>query len=145
MRHLKDGKKLNRDINERKALFKNLIQSLILKEEIRTTEAKAKAIKGLVDKLIYRARSGTLHVRRQIMAFLPDKKAANKLVDDIAKRFTDRVGGFTKMARMGWQRGSHAPLVKMELAKKAEKAAKPAAAEKTVKPPKSSKPPKLLK
>jgi large subunit ribosomal protein L17 len=118
MRHQKAGAKLNRDIHQRKALFKSLIQSLILKEEIKTTEAKAKAIKGLIDKLIFKARAGSLHVRRQIMAFLPDKKAANKLVDDIAKRFSQRHGGFTKLVRLGKRRGDNAMIVKMELVKK---------------------------
>lgn len=124
MRHQKSGRKLSRNIKQRKALFKNLVQSLILKEEIKTTEAKAKAVKSLVDKLIFKSRNGSLHVRRQIMAFLPDKKAANKLIDDTAKRFTDQVGGFTRMIRLGKRRGDNAMMVKMELVKKGQKTVK---------------------
>ena len=121
MRHQKYGRKLNRNTNQRKALFRDLIQSLIMQEEIRTTEAKAKTIKKLVDKLIVKTRSGTLHVRRQATAFLWDKKAANKLIDDVAKRFTDGIGGFTKMIRLGPRRGDNAMLVKMELVNKKAK------------------------
>jgi len=120
MKHKISGKKLNRNTKQRKALFRGLIQSLIIKEEIKTTESKAKAIKKLTDKLIFKAREGSLHVRRQIMAFLPDIKAANKLVDDVAKRFVKRRGGFTRMVRLGKRRGDDAMMVKMELVKKGE-------------------------
>ncbi|HUV46654.1 MAG TPA: 50S ribosomal protein L17, partial [Candidatus Bathyarchaeia archaeon] len=81
MRHKKQGKKLNRNSGKRRALFKNLIEALIIHEQIKTTEAKAKAIKRLVAKLITKAKEGSLHARRQILAFLPNKIAANKLVD----------------------------------------------------------------
>lgn len=121
MRHQKKGKKLNRDTNHRKALFKNLIQSLIVHEKIKTSEAKAKSIKPLIDKLIAKAKQGSLHVRRQIMAFLPDKKAAHKLVDEIAPRFKKQVGGFTKMVRLGKRRGDNAMMVEMKIAKEGNK------------------------
>jgi len=111
MRHRKKGKKLNRNTSQRKALFKNLIQSLILHEEIKTTESKAKAIKGLTDKFINKAKKGTLHTRRQISAFLPDKKAVNKLVDEIAPRFKKRISGFTRFVRLGRRQGDNAMIV----------------------------------
>lgn len=125
MRHQRSGKKLNRNTKQRKALFKSLIQSLIIHEEIKTTESKAKAIKGLIDKLIAKAKKGTLHVRRQILAFLPDKIAANKLVDEIAPRFKTRTSGFTKFQRLGLRKGDKAMIVKMELIEKAKIKAKP--------------------
>ena len=115
MRHKKAGRKLNRNTSQRKALFKNLIQALIVHEEIEVTEAKAKAVKRLIDKLITKAKKGTLHTRRQILAFLPDKKAANKLVDEITPRFSKRISGFTRFIRLGKRRGDNAMMVKMEL------------------------------
>jgi len=130
MRHRKKGKKLNRNSGQRKALFKNLIESLILKEEIKTTESKAKAIRGLVDKLVNKAKKGTLHNRRQIMAFLPNKEAVNKLIDQIAPRFKQRIGGFTRFMRIGRRRGDNAMMVKIGFVKKEKrtrkKPAKPA-------------------
>ena len=124
MRHKKKGKKLNRNTNQRKALFRNLISSFIIHEEIKTTESKAKAIRRLVDKLIVKAKIGSLHIRRQILSFLPNKKAVNKLVDEIAPRFKNRVSGFTKLKRIGQRRGDRAMIVKMEIVKSAEKTAK---------------------
>ncbi|PIS08735.1 50S ribosomal protein L17 [Candidatus Beckwithbacteria bacterium CG10_big_fil_rev_8_21_14_0_10_34_10] len=124
MRHRKAGKKLNRNTAQRKALFKNLIQSLILHEEIKTTEAKAKAIKGLMAKLISKAKKGSLHKRRQIMAFLPDKRAVKKLFDDLGPRFKQRNGGFTRFVRLGNRKGDDAMIVRLELTEKKEKEAK---------------------
>jgi len=118
MRHKKSGRKLNRNTSQRKALFKNLIQALIIHEQIKTTEAKAKAIKKLMDKLITKAKKGSLHCRRQILAFLPSKKAANKLVDEIASRFIKRTSGFTRFIRLGKRRGDDAMMVRMELTEK---------------------------
>lgn len=113
MRHRKFGKKIGRDKRQRKALFKNLIQALILNEEIKTTESKAKAVKRLVDKLISKAKKDTLHVTRQILAFLPNKKAAFKLIKELAPRFK-RSSGFTKLARLGKRTGDNAMMVKLE-------------------------------
>lgn len=121
MKHKKKGRKLNRNTHQRKALFKSLIQSLILNEEIKTTASKAKAIKGLVDKLIAKAKKGSLHVRRQILAFLPNKKIADKLVDEIAPRFKNRISGFTRIVHLGKRRGDKAMMVKMELVEKKRK------------------------
>ena len=121
MRHKKAGKKLNRNTSQRKALFKNLIQALIVHEEIKITEAKAKAIKRLIDKLITKAKKRTLHSRRQILAFLPDKKVANKLVDEITPRFSKRISGFTRFVRLGKRRGDDAMMVKMEFVEKVAK------------------------
>jgi large subunit ribosomal protein L17 len=120
MRHRVAGKKLNRDIKHRKALFKNLISALIVHEEIQTTENKAKAIKGLTDKLISRGKKGTLHARRTIAAFLQNKTAVNKIVDDLGPRFKNRVSGFTRIIRLGKRRGDDTMMVKMEFVEKKE-------------------------
>lgn len=114
MRHRVSGKKLSRVRDARKALFKNLISSLIKHGQIKTTEAKAKAIRGLVDKLVGRAKLGTLHARRLITVFLQDKKVVNRLVDEIAPKFRSRPSGFTRIIRLGTRRGDQAMIVKME-------------------------------
>jgi large subunit ribosomal protein L17 len=120
MRHRKKGKKLGRNTKQRKALFKNLIQALIFHEQIKTTESKAKAVKRLMDKLITKAKVGSLHARRQILAFLPSKKAANKLVDEIAPRFKKRSSGFTRFFRIGRRKGDNTSMVQIELIEKKE-------------------------
>lgn len=120
MRHRVAGKKLNRDLKHRKALFKNLISALVINEEIQTTESKAKAIKGITDKLIGRGKRQTLHARKTIAAFLQNRKAVNKIVDELAPRFASRVSGFTRIIRIGRRRGDDAMLVRMELVEKKE-------------------------
>jgi large subunit ribosomal protein L17 len=121
MRHRIKGKKLGRDTKHRRALFKNLIAALVLKEQIKTTESKARAIRGLVDKLLTRGKAGTLHARRLIAAFLANKRAVNKLVDELAPRFKSRSGGFTRMIRLGRRRGDNAMMVRLELVEKPKK------------------------
>lgn len=120
MRHRKFGKKLGRNKRQRKALFKNLIQALIINEEIKTTESKAKAIRKLVDKLVSKAKKDTLHITRQILAFLPDKKAAFKLIKELAPRFK-RSSGFTRFTRLGKRAGDNAMMVKLEFVDKKPK------------------------
>lgn len=115
MRHKVKGRKLGRDTKYRKALFKNLITALILKEQIKTTESKARAVRGLVDKLVTRGKAGTLHARRLIAAFLSNKRAVNKLVDELAPQFKTRPGGFTRMIRLGRRQGDNAMVVRLEL------------------------------
>jgi len=121
MRHRIAGKKLSRHRSHRKALFKNLINSLIIHGEIKTTESKAKAVRRLVDKLITRGKAGTLHARRSIAAFLQDKKVVNKIVDEISPVFKKRPGGYTRMTRLGRRRGDNAMMVKLELVEKPAK------------------------
>ena len=115
MRHRRSGKKLNRNTSQRKALFRSFISSLFLKGEVKTTLAKAKATKGLVDKLITKAKKGSLHNQRLIHAFLQNKKATKKLVKEIAPRFGKRISGFTRIIRLGKRRGDGASMAKMEL------------------------------
>lgn len=114
MRHRSFKKKLGRDIKQRKALFKSLITSLISHGQIKTTEAKAKAVKGLVDKLVTKAKQGTLHARRQVLAFLSRKDAVKKLFDEIALRFKERQSGFTKIIKVGTRKGDSAAMVLMK-------------------------------
>lgn len=120
MRHRVFGRKLNRDHNARKSLFKNLVSSLIDNGQITTTEAKAKAVRGLMDKLVTRAKEGTLHSRRLLESFLQDKDLVNKIVDEIAPKFSMRPGGFTRILRLERRYGDNAEMVKMEFVETVE-------------------------
>lgn len=136
MRHRVKGKKLSRTSSQRKALFKGLINALVIHGEIKTTESKAKAIRGLVDKLINKGKKGTLHSRRLIAAFLQNKMAVNRLVDELGPLFAKRTGGFSRMVRLGSRRGDNATMVKLELVEKPSpptKASKPKEEKKTKK------------
>lgn len=118
MRHRVKGKKLSRNSSQRKALFKGLINALVIHGEIKTTESKAKAINGLVDKLINKGKKGTLHSRRLIAAFLQNKKAVNRIVDELGPLFAKRKGGFSRIIRLRARRGDNAQMVKLELVEK---------------------------
>jgi len=118
MRHQVKGKKLSRNSSQRKALFKGLISALVIHGEIKTTESKAKAIRGLLDKLISKGKKGTLHSRRLIAAFLQNKKAVSRIVDELGPIFAKRSGGFSRMIRLGKRRGDDAMMVKLELVEK---------------------------
>lgn len=139
MRHRVSGKRLGRKKDHRKALFKNLIAALILHEKIKTTEAKAKAVRGLVDKLINRAKAGTLHSRRLLASFLPNQKAVAKIMDILGPRFKDRTSGFTRIIRLGKRKGDQALMVKMELVEKEEKEEKKIKKKKVGQKPKKGK------
>jgi large subunit ribosomal protein L17 len=105
------GRQLKRDANERKALFKNLLTSLVLEERITTTEAKAKAIRAAADKLVTKAKKADAFAR-----LAPDVRhvAAAKLITAIAPRFADRQGGYTRIIRVGRRVADNAPQVIME-------------------------------
>lgn len=115
VRHQKKGKKLGRDTKSRKALFKNLLTCFFLEEAIITTEAKAKAIKGKIDRLISKAKNPNLVNRRLIYAYLTKPAAAKKLIDDIAPRYTKRTSGYSRIIKLGTRIGDRAEKVKIEL------------------------------
>lgn len=115
MRHRIQAKHLNRDSNSRKALFKGLVGSLITTGEIQTTETKAKAIKGLADKIIHRAQEGSVNTRRVLARFFGRRDIVNELVDKVAPSMKDRTSGFTRITRLGKRRGDNTMLVKIEL------------------------------
>lgn len=102
------GKKLNRDIKERKALFKSLIYSLIKYGRINTTLAKAKAIRGLIEKLVTKAKDGSNNSIRQVTSFLTKKDLITKLTQEIAPKFKDKVGGYIRLRRGGYRAGDNA-------------------------------------
>lgn len=117
-------KQLGRDQQARKALFKGLIASLIKEEEIQTTSAKAKAVRSMFEKLVTKARVGSLHARRQIQSFIQDKSLVKKLVDDIAPRFKNVPGGYTKLTIVGNRKGDNAPMVKLSFPKQSTQSSK---------------------
>ncbi len=125
MRHQIAGRKLGRNTHERRSLFRNLIRSLILTERIRTTLAKAKAIRPLIDKLMTQVKANTLSSRRRVLAVLTDKAAVNKLFKELAPRAKNRVSGFTRIRRLDQRRGDNSLMAQMEwVDKKAEVKAK---------------------
>lgn len=118
MRHRLAGKKLGRNTNERKALFRNLIRSLLTAERMTTTLAKAKAIQPQVDKLFVLAKTGTLAARRRVVAKLTDRACVEKLFNDLAKRAKNRTSGFTSLKRVGRRLGDNSLRVMIELVDK---------------------------
>jgi len=115
MRHRKDGFKLGRVTAHRWALFRNLLVALFRHERIQTTEAKAKAVRGLAEHMITLAKRDTLHARRQVLAMVPDTGVVGQLIGTIAPRFGDRNGGYTRLIKAGRRPGDNAPLVLLEL------------------------------
>lgn len=108
--------KLGRTSDQRRALFRSQLTSLFAKEKIETTEAKAKEISSLADKMITLAKQGGLHARRQAMSYLLDEDVVKKLFETIAPRYADREGGFTRVTKLGTnRRGDAAPLALIEL------------------------------
>ena len=108
-------RKLGRNSSARKALFKSILTSFFKYGRIETTEAKAKEIRGLIDHLITLAKRGDLSARRQAIARLADEDVVRKLFDEIAGKYTDRQGGYTRILKMESRRGDAAPMVVMEL------------------------------
>jgi large subunit ribosomal protein L17 len=115
MRHLKSGRKLNRTGAHRKALFRNLVTSLIEHERVRTTDPKAKELRSYAERMITLGKRGTLHARRQAAAFVRSAAAVKKLFDDLAPRFRDRPGGYTRVIKIGVRRGDAAAMSVVEL------------------------------
>src|SRR6187401_1796605 len=115
MRHQRAGKKLGRDSAHRKALYSNLAGALIEHGRIRTTEAKAKAVKPFAEKMITLGKRGDLHARRQAIAALRSNHVVHQLFADVAPRFADRPGGYTRILRLGQRQGDAAEMVYLEL------------------------------
>jgi large subunit ribosomal protein L17 len=115
MRHARSGKKLGRDPAHRKALYSNLAGALIEHGRIRTTEAKAKAVKPIAEKMITLGRRGDITARRQAVAFLRSKDVVHKLFTDVAPRFADRPGGYSRIVKLGPRQGDAAEMVYLEL------------------------------
>lgn len=115
MRHRKKVKKLGRTRAHRKSMIANMASSLVLNEYIVTTEAKAKACKSFIDRVVSVGKDKRFHCRRRVEQLLGDKLAADKLINVLAERFKDRVGGYVTMVRIGHRKGDDALMVKLIL------------------------------
>ena len=115
MRHQRRGRKLGRDSAHRKALYANLASALIEHGRIRTTQAKAKEVRPIVEQMITLGKRGDLHAHRQAVAFLRRKDIAHQLFADIAPRYTERPGGYTRIVKLGPRQGDAAEMAYLEL------------------------------
>ena len=115
MRHKVAGFKLGRTTSHRRSLLRNLVTSLILEERIETTVPKAKAMRPIVEKMITLGKRGDLASRRQAHAYLMTSAAVDRLFETVGPRFGDRVGGYTRLIRTGWQKGDGADKAFVEL------------------------------
>lgn len=120
MRHLKKGRSLHRSSSHRKALLQNLAVSVLTHERIRTTEAKAKEVRGLVDRIITWGKRGDLHARRLAVRKVRSRTVVKKVFDELAPRFQHRPGGYTRMMKVGFRHGDNAPMVILELVERSE-------------------------
>ena len=120
MRHARDGYKLGRLTQHRWSMFRSLLTALFRHERITTTEAKAKAIRGLADQIVTLAKRENLHARRQVLSLIPDTDVVHRIFDTIAARYSDRHGGYTRIMHAGTRPGDRAPMVILELVDRAE-------------------------
>jgi large subunit ribosomal protein L17 len=127
MRHLKTGRKLNRTAAHRKALMRNLVKALIQREQIRTTDAKAKELRRWADRIVTLGKKGTVHARRLAFAYLGSRRLVQRLFDEVAPRFQERAGGYTRVLKIGPRRGDAAPLSVVEWTVRGERKNKSAA------------------
>ncbi|MBL0849374.1 MAG: 50S ribosomal protein L17 [Candidatus Liberibacter ctenarytainae] len=114
MRHAVSGRKLNRTSSHRKAMFANMAASLIHHEQIVTTLPKAKDLRPIVEKLVTLGKKGTLHSRRLAVSRIKDIKIVSKLFDVIAARYSDRLGGYLRIMKVGFRYGDSAPMAVIE-------------------------------
>ena len=115
MRHRKHGGKLNRNTSHRLALMRNMVTSLLEHEWIETTDAKAKSLRRVADRMITLGKRGTLHARRQALSVIRDKGVTAKLFDELADRYRERPGGYTRVLKVRQRVGDAAPLSIIEL------------------------------
>ena len=134
MRHLLKGRKLGRTMAHREMLLRNLVTSLVEKERVRTTVAKAKETRPLIEKMITLGKSGTLQARRRALAVMTKEEAVTRLFETIAPRFSERSGGYTRIVKLGPRKGDGAEMaiiefvgseMKIKEKKKKEKGKKP--------------------
>lgn len=115
MRHNKAGRRLGRTTSHRVAMFRNMVTSFLNHERITTTDAKAKELRSIAEKMITLGKRGDLHAMRQAAAYIRDKKVVTKLFSTIAPRYAERAGGYTRIIKLGIRPGDNAPLSIIEL------------------------------
>ena len=115
MRHRKKGKSLGRKVGPRRALLKGLALSFVLHEKIKTTEAKAKEVKPIIERLITRAKENNLNNYRRIDSYLQSREATKKILEEIGPKYKDRPGGYCRIVKLGQRKGDMAEIVILEL------------------------------
>ena len=115
MRHKIAGRKLGRQTGHRRALYRNLVTNLLKHEKIVTTEAKAKEVRAMAEKMITLGKKSGLHSYRQALSFIMDKRITEKLFADLAKRYEERPGGYTRIVKLEPRLGDGAPMAQLEL------------------------------
>jgi len=115
MRHRIAGRKLDRPTGHRRALYRNLVTDFLGYEKITTTEAKAKEVRGMTDKMITLGKKGDLAARRQALAFILDEKTVDKVFSDLAERYAERNGGYTRIVKLNPRPGDGAAMARLEL------------------------------
>lgn len=110
----KKGRRFGGSASHQKAMMGNLVASLIAAEAIVTTEAKAKALRPVAEKVITKAVKGGVHNQRQVVAFIRDKEMASKLFDEIGPRYAERPGGYLRILKLGPRHGDNAPMARIE-------------------------------
>lgn len=115
MRHKKVGRKLGVKSKHRKSMFRNMATDLFRHESIRTTDKKAKEIRRVAEKLVTLAKDGSLHARRRAAAYVRDKETLAKLFNEIAEKFKERPGGYTRIIKLGYRKGDNTPMSLIEL------------------------------
>lgn len=132
MRHRKAGRQLGRNSSHRRAMFRNMVTSLFEHERVQTTDAKAREVRRVAEKLITLGKRGDLHARRQALSYVRSKAVVAKLFSELSPRYANRPGGYTRIVKLGARRGDNAPmsiveLVREPLAAGGASAARPAA------------------
>ena len=144
MRHQKTGRKLGRNSSHRRAMFRNMVTSLFRHGRLETTDAKAKELRPLAEKMITLAKRGDLHARRKALAYMKDKTVTHKMFEELKSRYLDRQGGYVRIIKKGNRKGDGASISVIQLLpadeakKKGKKKGKPKASATTAKPVKKS-------
>ena len=115
MRHKVAGRKLSKNTGHRRAMYRNLVTDLLAYEKITTTEANAKEVRGLAEEMITLGKESGLHSRRQALSFIFDKKVTEKVFTELAPRYAERPGGYTRTVKLGPRLGDGAAMVQLEL------------------------------
>jgi large subunit ribosomal protein L17 len=115
MRHGMKNQRFDRPTDSRLAMFRGLVTDLLKHEQIKTTEAKAKAVRGLAEKMITLGKSGSVPARRRALGYIYDKDVVGKVFDELATRYATRPGGYTRIVKLGNRLGDGAPVVQLEL------------------------------
>jgi len=115
MRHGKAGRKFDMPTSQRNQMFRTITSAVIVRGGVQTTEARAKEARRLVEKMVTLGKRGTIHARRQALAYIDDRDVVQKLFDEVAPKYVDRPGGYTRVVKLGQRKGDAARIARIEL------------------------------